>query len=266
MQTVERSPKVPPGPSTSVPPTPQSPHLHHHSDTSLINFARKDDSLHTGGRCMPFTISYCQDLPYNYTIFPNALGHQTAQEAAPILQSFKYFFLKFESMFESVHYKLLSCFRNIIDSKCHSLSYEFLCQLLQPVCYLDKKVLPCRDFCQEFKDSCLSVLPMDVKDMLDCQEFFTESDGPGACISKPGCVTELRNNGKTSLICDGVVDCPDFSDELYCPYCPENHFHCGVSKTCIAKEKLCDGVKDCSNSADERGCCKYQMSQQVLKF
>ena len=169
-------------------------------------------------------------------------------------------------MVESVHYKLLSCFRNIIDSKCHSLSYEFLCQLLQPVCYLDKKVLPCRDFCQEFKDSCLSVLPMDVKDMLDCQEFFTESDGPGACISKPGCVTELRNNGKTSLICDGVVDCPDFSDELYCPYCPENHFHCGVSKTCIAKEKLCDGVKDCSNSADERGCCKYQMSQQVLKI
>ena len=256
MQTVERSPKVPP---TSEPPTPQSPHLHHHSDTSLINFARKDDSLHTGGRCMPFTISYCQDLPYNYTIFPNALGHQTAQEAAPILQSFKYFFL-FESMFERVHDELLSCFRNIIDSKCHSLSYEFLCQLLQPVCYLDKKVLPCRDFCQEFKDSCLSVLPMDVKDMLDCQEFFTESDGPGACISKPGCVTELRNNGKTSLICDGVVDCPDFSDELYCPYCPENHFHCGVSKTCIAKEKLCDGVKDCSNSADERGCCKYQMS------
>ena len=30
----------------------------------------------------------------------------------------------------------------------------------------------------------------------------------------------MRNLGKGDQICDGVVDCPDFSDELYCPYCP----------------------------------------------
>ena len=63
-----------------------------------------------------------------------------------------------------------------------------------------------------------------------------------------GCVAELRNAAKTNLICDGVVDCPDFSDELYCPYCPEHHFHCGVAKTCIPKEKLCDGISDCDNA------------------
>ena len=144
----------------------------------------------------------------------------------------------------------------MIDSKCHTLGYEFLCQLLQPVCYLDKKILPCRDFCLEFMESCQELLPQPIKDALDCEKLATESDGPGSCISKPGCVAELRNAGKSSLICDGVVDCPDFSDELYCPYCPEHHFHCGVTKTCIPKEKLCDGNSDCDNSADERGCRK----------
>ena len=57
-------------------------------------------------------------------------------------------------------------------------------------------------------------------------------------------------------MCDGIVDCPDFSDELYCEYCPEKHFHCGVGQQCIDKNRMCDGVRDCDNGADERGCGK----------
>ena len=70
----------------------------------------------------------------------------------------------------------------------------------------------------------------------------------------PGCVQDLRSRGQEARVCDGTVDCPDFSDELYCDYCPEKHFHCGVGRQCIDKARMCDGRRDCDNGADERGC------------
>ena len=88
-----------------------------------------------------------------------------------------------------LHFFTFTCVftcREIVDSKCYSLSYEFLCQLLQPVCFQEKMVLPCRDFCSEFMQSCAHVLPVELRDRIECQVLATEADGPGACISKPG--------------------------------------------------------------------------------
>ncbi len=73
-----------------------------------------------------------------------------------------------------------------MDSKCYSLAYEFLCQLLQPVCFQAKMVLPCRDFCAEFLSSCGNVLPAELRKRIVCDSLATENDGPGACIAKPG--------------------------------------------------------------------------------
>ena len=76
--------------------------------------------------------------------------------------------------------------REIVDSKCYSLTYEFVCQLLQPVCFHEKMILPCQDFCSEFMTSCANVLPGELRDRIKCSVLKTEADGPGTCISKPG--------------------------------------------------------------------------------
>ena len=54
------------------------------------------------------------------------------------------------------------------------------------MCFHEKMILPCQDFCTEFMNSCANVLPGDLRDRMKCSVLATESEGPGACISKPG--------------------------------------------------------------------------------
>jgi len=183
-------------------------------------------------QCSPVHSGYCSNLPYNLTTYPNMLHHTSIDQVDAVIDQIK----------------------EVVDSGCYPLAYELLCQVVQPVCYNDRIVKPCVMFCQEFMNACEGYIPKGLLDNLKCKTLPTEADGPGACISKPGCVGEMRENGLGSRVCDGVVDCPDFSDELYCDYCPEKHFHCGVGKRCIDKEKMCDSVEDCENGADEKGC------------
>jgi len=183
-------------------------------------------------QCSPVESGYCSNLPYNLTTYPNMLDHTSIDQVDMVIDQIK----------------------SVVDSGCYPLAYELLCQVVQPVCYNDRIVKPCVVFCQEFMRSCDGFIPKGLLDNLNCNELPTEADGPGACISKPGCVGKMRESGFGGRVCDGVVDCPDFSDELYCDYCPEKHFHCGVGKRCIDKEKMCDGVDDCENGADEKGC------------
>ena len=41
---------------------------------------------------MPFKVDFCKELPYNFTIFPNGLGHASPKEADYVLDPFKYVF------------------------------------------------------------------------------------------------------------------------------------------------------------------------------
>ncbi|XP_071944241.1 uncharacterized protein [Antedon mediterranea] len=75
------------------------------------------------------------------------------------------------------------------------------------------------------------------------------------------CVNELICV-KPYLICDGVNQCRDFSDEYDCTYpsCKEGFFRCSNGSNdgvCIASSRECDRVVDCYDGADENECvCK----------
>ncbi|XP_038052722.1 uncharacterized protein LOC119725388 [Patiria miniata] len=76
---------------------------------------------------------------------------------------------------------------------------------------------------------------------------------PLECSSKEfTCASGLACIDKTA-VCDGIADCPEYSDEIGCQPCLGTEFACS-SGECVALDKKCDGKKHCSDSSDEFDC------------
>jgi hypothetical protein len=73
--------------------------------------------------------------------------------------------------------------REVVESGCHPLAYELLCQLAQPVCYKDRLVPPCQAFCQVKTGLHQLAQPVCYKDRLvpSCQDFWQVKS---VCISR----------------------------------------------------------------------------------
>ncbi|XP_038053417.1 uncharacterized protein LOC119725894 isoform X2 [Patiria miniata] len=76
------------------------------------------------------------------------------------------------------------------------------------------------------------------------QDACTDNDhacAPGECISQ-------------QHVCNGYVDCLDYSDEIGCGNCTSNEFLCLSGDRCIHETSLCDHVSHCSDGSDVDAC------------
>ncbi|XP_030027559.2 uncharacterized protein LOC115445432 isoform X2 [Manduca sexta] len=68
------------------------------------------------------------------------------------------------------------------------------------------------------------------------------------------CADYLRADFAQSKICDGIVDCWDYSDEHKCDWCKEGQYVCANARQCIDIGRVCDGNPDCPLGDDEKSC------------
>ena len=77
-----------------------------------------------------------------------------------------------------------------------------------------------------------------------CMLYAACSDQQFSCRGRP-CIDIRR-------LCDGMFDCPDFSDERNCNCNTSSELtFCNMSQLCV---RHCDGIADCDDFTDEEGC------------
>lgn len=132
-------------------------------------------------QCIDIVLSYCQDVPYRKTVFPNLIGQQSRQEAE-----------------QSTEYLLLNVLHGLLGGECLPELRLLGCSVLAPRCQNHARVKPCRSSCEAVKKNCVhafEAIRMAWPYYLDCDRFFAAEE--------EGChdpLSELKGNGQKTLI------------------------------------------------------------------
>uniref|UniRef100_A0A669P4I6 Corin, serine peptidase n=1 Tax=Phasianus colchicus TaxID=9054 RepID=A0A669P4I6_PHACC len=248
-------------------------------------------------QCEPITLELCMNLPYNYTSYPNYLGHRTQKEASVSWES--------------------SLFPALVQTNCYKYLMFFACTILVPKCdpHTNQRIPPCRTLCVQSKERCESVLGivgLQWPEDTDCTQFPDENSDNQTCLTPDEDVEECspshfkcrsgrcvlasrrcdgqadceddsdedscgcRERGlwecplkklciKHTMICDGFPDCPDMMDEKNCSFCGKDELEC-ANHECVPRELWCDGRADCSDSSDEWDCVTLSKNMNSLMF
>ncbi|KAJ8411079.1 hypothetical protein AAFF_G00181140 [Aldrovandia affinis] len=113
-------------------------------------------------RCMELALGYCDDMPYDNTIFPNILDHKNRQEAEM-----------------GAEYLLLSVIHSLLKGECTPDIRMLGCSVLAPRCEDGVLMKPCRSTCESVRKSCAHAfegIDMAWPYFLDCDRFFVSDE------------------------------------------------------------------------------------------
>ncbi|XP_040527576.1 atrial natriuretic peptide-converting enzyme isoform X2 [Gallus gallus] len=207
-----------------------------------------DEENCSESQCEPITLELCMNLPYNYTSYPNYLGHRTQKEASVSWES--------------------SLFPALVQTNCYKYLMFFACTVLVPKCdpHTNQRIPPCRTLCVQSKERCESVLGivgLQWPEDTDCTQFPDENSDNQTCLTPDEDVEECSpshfkcRSGRCVLAsrrCDGQADCEDDSDEDSCGCKERGLWECPLKKLCIKHTMICDGFPDCPDMMDEKNC------------
>ncbi|XP_014885160.1 carboxypeptidase Z isoform X2 [Poecilia latipinna] len=115
-------------------------------------------------KCTDILLSYCDDMPYTRTMFPNIVGHSTRRDAET-----------------AVEYLLISVVEQLLGGQCNPEIRMLGCSVLAPRCEGSKVLRPCRSACEAAHKRCSHAfegIQMAWPYFLDCDRFFV-SDQEG---------------------------------------------------------------------------------------
>lgn len=107
-------------------------------------------------------LSYCSDMSYTQTMFPNIAGHKGREEAEG-----------------SAEYLLLSVAEALLGGTCNPEIRMLSCSVLVPRCQEDLLVKPCRSTCQAVRGRCsraFDAIEMNWPYFLNCDRFFGDEE------------------------------------------------------------------------------------------
>lgn len=118
----------------------------------------------SSAQCTEVLLSYCSDMSYTHTIFPNMAGQRSREETEA-----------------GAEYLLLSVADALLAGKCSPDIRMLGCSVLVPRCEENELRRPCRSTCQAVRARCLGAfraIHMNWPYFLDCDRFFVgEEEG-----------------------------------------------------------------------------------------
>ncbi|XP_056298680.1 carboxypeptidase Z-like [Pseudoliparis swirei] len=109
-------------------------------------------------KCTDVSLSYCDDMAYTQTMFPNILGHKTRKDAEA-----------------GAEYLLMSVVHSLLGGQCNPEIRMLGCSVLAPRCEQEKVLKPCRTTCEAVRKRCSHAfegIEMAWPYFLDCDRFF----------------------------------------------------------------------------------------------